>query len=128
MLNKDTGTFVVKSTKTANSTRKVPLTPYVAELIRKCPEGEVYSMSPMNINKHLADVQKALGIPHFSLHKMRHYFAATAREVMGDAYVEKMGGWTPGSNIMKKVYDYTKDKQEKEARKALIKKMNRLTG
>ena len=39
-------------------------------------------------------------------------------------YVEKMGGWRPGSDIMKKVYDYTKRKQEKESQEAFARKMD----
>ena len=47
---------------------------------------------------------------------------------MPDGYVEKLGGWKPGSDIMKKVYDYTKKKQEKEAAEALLKRLGKLSG
>jgi hypothetical protein len=58
---------------------------------------------------------------------MRHYFASTAREIMPDSYVEKLGGWKPGSNIMKKVYDYQKDKQSQQAQDALNERFKKLS-
>ncbi len=118
------GKYIIKSTKTTDSTRKVSITPYVADLIRSLPDGEVYPYSPNQINTYLHRVEETLGIPSFSLHKLRHYFASTAREIMGDAYVEKLGGWHAGSDIMKKVYDYTKAKQEHEARAAYARRMS----
>lgn len=120
--------WVIKVTKTTDSTRRVPLSDYVAKLIRALPDGEIYKKDPCMLTRHLHKIQSNLGIPLFSLHKLRHYFAATAREVMGDAYVEKLGGWKPGSRMMKKVYDYTKEKQEKEAQDALIGRMGKLIG
>jgi hypothetical protein len=41
--------------------------------------------------------------------------------------VEKLGGWKPGSQIMKKVYDYQKDKQAQEAQEALIERFKKLS-
>lgn len=119
------GMWHVKTTKTADSSRKIAVSQYVADLIRSLPDGRVYTHSPGQINEYLQATQKKLGIPKFSLHKLRHFFAATAREVMGDSYVEKLGGWKPGSDVMKKVYDYTKAKQAEESRKAYAEKMAR---
>ena len=75
---------------------------------------------------YLTRLQKRLGLPHFSLHKFRHFFASTAREIMSDDYVEKLGGWRPGSPIMKKVYSYAKKKQEAVANEAYISKLSGL--
>lgn len=123
-VEKSDGGYVIKTTKTVDSTRKVAISSYVADLIRELPEGEVYPYSPNQILKYLHDTQEKLGIPKFKLHALRHFFASTAREIMGDSYVEKMGGWRPGSDIMKKVYDYTKRKQEKESQEAFARKMD----
>jgi hypothetical protein len=57
---------------------------------------------------------------------MRHYFASSAREILPDGYVEKLGGWKPGSKIMKSVYDYQKEKQTKEAYRKLNEKLSKL--
>ena len=120
--------WITKVTKTIESTRKIPCPEYVAELIRALPEGKIYRMHPETLNNHIKRLQSKLGINVFSPHKFRHYFASTAREVMPDGYVEKLGGWKPGSDIMKKVYDYTKKKQEKEAADALLKRLGKLSG
>jgi integrase len=120
--------WVIKSPKTLDSVRLVQISDYVADLIRNLPQDEVYSGSPTVLSQYLVNLEEKLGIEHFSFHKLRHYFASTAREVMGDAYVEKMGGWTKGSQMMKKVYDYTKQKQEREMQQEYSDKIHRLFG
>ena len=122
------GKWIIKITKTVESTRKVPCPDDLADLIRQHEDGLLFPYTPQSINNYLKSAQKKLGLKHFSPHKFRHYFASTAREVMPDGYVEKFGGWKPGSNIMKKIYDYTKVKQEKEAAEALLKRLGKLSG
>lgn len=117
--------MVLKTTKTVESTRDVVITPYVADLIRKLPDGRVYTAAPGSILYYLYKTQDELGIPRFKLHYFRHFFASTARETMGDVYVEQMGGWKKGSTVMKKVYDYA---QKKEAEKAKADFARRLDG
>jgi integrase len=119
--------WVIKTTKTVQSIRKIKILDEVADLIRALPEGPIYSGSLGQLNEYLQATQKKLGIPKFNLHLMRHYFASTAREIMPDSYVEKLGGWKPGSQIMKKVYDYQKDKQAQEAQEALIERFKKLS-
>jgi hypothetical protein len=114
----DDGRWHIKTVKTVQSARKFKIDDDLAELIRKKDEY-VYEGSPGQINEYLQATQKKLGIEKFSLHKMRHYFASTAREVMPDSYVEKLGGWKPGSEIMKKVYDYQKKKHQEQL-KAIV--------
>lgn len=111
--------WVLKSTKTTASTRKIIVSDYVASLIRGCPEGRLYRGHPGQINEHLEAVEKELGIEKFSLHKLRHFFASTARETMPDIYVEQAGGWKAGSQIMRKVYDYAQREESKKAQEAL---------
>lgn len=120
------GHWHIKTTKTVQSTRKVMVSQELSDMIRALPDGLIYNGSPGQINEYLQATESKLGIEKFSLHKLRHYFAATAREVMPDSYVEQMGGWKAGSAIMKKVYDYTKEKQASEAQSALIDKLSKL--
>lgn len=119
--------WVIKTTKTVQSIRKIKVLEEVADLIRALPEGPIYTGSLGQLNEYLQATQKKLGIPRFNLHLMRHYFASTAREIMPDSYVEKLGGWKAGSQIMKKVYDYQKDKQAQEAQEALIERFKKLS-
>jgi integrase len=126
LVEDDNGDWHVKVTKTTDSTRKIKVSDYVASLIRDLPDGKVYDGYPNNIIRYLNKAQDALGIDRFPLHIMRHYFASSAREVMPDSYVEKLGGWKAGSKIMKSVYDYRKEKQTREAYDSLNKKLSKL--
>jgi integrase len=119
--------WVIKTTKTVQSIRKIKVLDEVADLIRALPDGPIYSGSLGQLNEYLQATQKKLGIPKFNFHLMRHYFASTAREIMPDSYVEKLGGWKPGSQIMKKVYDYQKDKQSQQAQDALNERFKKLS-
>ncbi len=121
----DNGRWHIKTVKTVQSARKFKISDELAELIRK-KDGYIYEGSPGQINEYLQVTQKKLGIKKFSLHKMRHYFASTAREVMPDSYVEKLGGWKAGSDIMKKVYDYQKKKQTDEAQNAMLERLKKI--
>jgi integrase len=118
--------WYIKVTKTAESTREVIVDDYVADLIRAMPEGNVYSGSPGQINEYLQATQKKLGIPKFRLHLMRHFFASTAREHMGDTYVEEAGGWKHGSQIMKKVYDYAQKSVADKVKRDFAKRMGEM--
>jgi integrase len=125
LVEDDNGNWHVKVTKTTDSTRKLQVSDYVADLIRAC-DGKVFDGYPNSIIRYLNRAQDALGIDRFSLHTMRHYFASSAREILPDGYVEKLGGWKPGSKIMKSVYDYQKEKQTKEAYRKLNEKLSKL--
>ena len=116
--------WYIKVPKTKRSIRKFKIADDLAEIIRNNETEHLVELNPGGITRQLRRFQKRLGIELFAFHKLRHYFAATAREVMGDAYVEKMGGWAPGSNIMKKVYDYAKAEKEKQAQEAFIKRIS----
>lgn len=118
--------YVLKATKTAESTRDVAVTPYVADLIRKLPDGRIYNGHPNSILNYLHKTQDKLGIPRFSFHFLRHFFASTARESMGDVYVESMGGWKKGSNVMKKVYDYAQKKELDKAKADFARRLDDL--
>ena len=115
--------MVLKTTKTTDSTREVPVSPYVADLIRALPDGRIYNGHPDSILNYLHKTQDRLNIPRFKLHYFRHFFASTARESMGDVYVEDMGGWKKGSSVMKKVYDYAQKKEAEKHQEEFAKRM-----
>lgn len=112
--------WAIKAPKTADSVRTITIPDFLADLIR---EKGVYDGHQYSIGAYLGEVQRILGISHFSLHKLRHYFAATARTMMSDSYVEKMGGWRPGSDVMKKVYAYAEKKKAEEAKQEFADKL-----
>ena len=117
--------WVVKTTKTTESTRSIIIPEALAEQIRE--QGYVYKGHPGSITKHLEKVEERLGIPRFPLHKLRHYFASQM-SAMGipEADILKMGGWET-DHVMKSVYRHSMmEKEEKAKRDAADKLRNAL--
>lgn len=114
--------WVIKSTKTTDSTRTVIIPDYVADLIRQ--QGYVYEGFPNSIYRHLCRVQTRLGIEHFSLHKMRHFFASYMHKLgYTDKQIQEAGGWKT-DGIMKTVYQHAMDMEE--AKRDMAKQMSGL--
>ena len=96
--------WVIKQTKTTSSTRTVLLPDYLVNLINE--QGVIYEGFPGQIYKRMTDIQKKLGIPHFSLHKMRHFFASYMHQLgMSDKQIQEAGGCKT-DGIMKTVYQH----------------------
>ena len=92
------------NTKNCSSTRKVYLSEYVAEQIRN---RGLYHGSPESISEYIGKVCKKLNIPHFSLHKLRHYFATSMP--LPEADILKMGGWSKSNtSVMKIIYKHSR--------------------
>ncbi len=115
--------WVMKTTKTTASTRDVVIPMETADKIRR--QGYVYHGSPGRITAFLHSAQDKLGMPRFSLHKLRHYFASKMSALnIPDADIMKMGGWET-DHIMKSVYRHsTMDREEDAKRKAAEKLRN----
>lgn len=109
--------WIVKTTKTTESTRDIVIPQKLAEKIQK--QGYVYKGHPHNITRYLSKVEESLGIPHFPLHKLRHYFASQMSALgVPDADIMKLGGWQ-SDHVMKSVYRHSMiDKEEKSKREA----------
>jgi integrase len=99
--------WVVKTTKTTDSTRQIIISDYVANLIRQ--QGFIYKRSPGQLYEQLSNAQLRLGIPHFPLHKMRHFFASYMHDMgYSPKQIQKSGGWKT-SRIMESVYQHALD-------------------
>jgi integrase len=107
VLNEDLN-WVIKTTKNEASTREIYIDDGLVALIN---DKGFYHGYPGNINKWLNRTEEKLGIEHFSLHKLRHYYASMAHSLgIPDAYIMKAGGWKT-DNVMKRVYRHAqKDK------------------
>lgn len=106
------GKWVIKNfTKTEESTRQIYIPDELVEKIRE--NGNVYTGDPSRISRFLMEQQKKLGMPRFSLHKLRHYYASMAHSLgIPDQYIMKAGGWKT-DNVLKSVYQHAmKDKQD----------------
>lgn len=112
---------VMKSTKTTESERDIMIPMEIADQIRQ--QGYVYKGHPNSISKCMERVEKELGIPHFSIHKLRHYFASKLLTITDSKTVQALGGWKT-DNVLKTVYAHSlKDEQEK-AKRAAVEKLS----
>lgn len=117
--------WVVKNTKTTESTRDIIIPEDLADKIRK--QGYVYKGHPNTIYDFLKRTEEKLGIPHFSIHKLRHYFASQMSALgVPEADILKLGGWET-DHVMKSVYRHSMmEKEEKSKREAAEKLHNAL--
>ena len=113
--------WVVKSTKTTESTRDIVIPMNVADKIRE--QGYVYKGFPGSISNHLSKVEAQLGIPHFSIHKLRHYFASKLSSMnVPEADILKLGGWET-DHVMKRVYRHSMMDKETEKKRDISSKL-----
>lgn len=104
--------FVIKSTKTTEGTRQIYLPDYLVELIRQ--NGKIYDGFPGSILRYLSRAQDALGIKHFRLHALRHYYASMSHSLgIPDSYIMQAGGWKSDSTL-KRVYRHAMDDKKDE--------------
>lgn len=105
------GDWVIKETKTANGTRSITVPREVTDKIKE--HGHIYDGHPGTILLFMEQAQDRLNLPHFSLHKLRHYYASVSHSLgIPDAYIMKSGGWKT-DGVLKAVYRHAlSDKQE----------------
>ena len=112
LVKNENGKFVIKSTKTTAGTREIFIPDYLANLIRE--KGEIYTHSPNQIYENLCKYQQELGIPHFKLHALRHYYASMSHSLgIPDSYIMASGGWK-SDNTLKSVYRHAMDSKKEE--------------
>lgn len=119
MAQNDKLEWVVKSTKTTESERDIIIPMEIADKIRE--QGHVYKGHPNSINKHITALEDKLGIQHFPLHKLRHYFASKMLTITDTKTVQALGGWKTDT-VMKNIYAHSiKEEQERAKREAVSK-------
>ncbi len=116
--------WVVKPPKTPESNRRITLPDYLADMIRE--KGSIYNGHPGGLTKQLGRLQEKAGMEHFSLHKLRHYFASNAHTLgIPDAYILKLGGWKT-DNVMKNVYRHAQRDKIKEQEDIILKSLEHI--
>lgn len=113
--NKDDEWIIKPYPKNFDSTRVVTIDKELAKLIRST--GYIYKGNPGQISKEMNRLQKLLGIPAFSLHKCRHYFASKLHDGgISDQDIMDLGGWKT-DHVMKAVYRHAMSDEKEEKRK-----------
>ena len=117
--------WIIKTTKTTESTRDIIIPIELSDKIKN--KGYVYKGHPNSITCYLFKAQDSLGIPRFSIHKLRHYFASEMSALgIPEADILRMSGWET-DYVMKSVYRHSMiDKQENAKREASDKLRNAL--
>ena len=97
---------VIKSPKTQASIRVVPVPKEITDKIKK--DGVIANCSSNALNTYIRKVQKKYNIQHFSIHKLRHYFATTLHsQNVSRSVIEYCGGWEPNSRVLDRVYTHS---------------------
>lgn len=121
MVQNDNNEWVIKTTKTTESTREIIIPTELADKIRE--RGYIYRGHPGRITKNLEKVEDRLGIPRFPLHKLRHYFASQMSALgVPEADILKMGGWET-DHVMKSVYRHSMMEKEEQAKREAAEKL-----
>ena len=112
----DDGYTLKQTTKTDDSYRTIVLPSELADAMRE--QGYVFKYQPQAIDQFIRRSLPKLGIEQFSVHKLRHFFCSYAHDLgYSDSQVQKMGGWSSSSDVMKRVYRHALD--EESAKKKL---------
>ena len=115
------------SAKTQNSNRKILIPERIADKIRE--QGFVYRRSPNRITQTLYAIEEKLGIPKFSVHKLRHHFASSSiANGMPMTYLEKLGGWSANSPVLRRTYAHVMEEKEKEMGQMAVSNLEKLMG
>lgn len=118
MVQDEDKNWVIKTTKTPESIRTIAIDEELTKQIKSLKTEMVFEGYPQTIANYLRRTQDKLGMEHFSLHKLRHYFCSTlAENNVPESDILAMGGWKQSSNVMKEVYRHSNLQREKERMK-----------
>lgn len=121
MVQNENKEWVIKSTKTTESTRDIIISQELTDKIRE--QGYVYKGFPNSITAYLTRIEKQLGIQHFTIHKLRHYFASQMSALgVPDVDIMKLGGWQ-SDHVMKSIYRHSMMEKEEKAKREAAEKL-----
>lgn len=101
--------YVLKTTKTVKSTRKISVPTYLSSRLEAHIEAgkDFCSVSPSHICTKLGKICKANDIPKVRLHDLRHQNASIMLKLgIADKYAMERGGWSSNAT-MKNIYQHT---------------------
>ena len=103
--------WVIKRTKTKAGTRFVPLPPKVIKIIRT----GIPAPNPDTISHQFTRELDKCGLPHFTFHSLRHYYASTLHALnVPDKYIMLNGGWE-NKQVLQNIYQHAlSDKAQME--------------
>lgn len=112
VLNEDKE-WVIKPTKTTESTREIRIPQEIADLIIE--KDSAFDGYPNDIYKVVAKACDKTNVTRFSLHKLRHYFASKLlSENIDITTVMAMGGWQ-STSVLRSHYAHAMEEKKNEA-------------
>ncbi len=100
--------YVIKTTKTAASIRRIPLPDIIIDRIYE--QGYIYKGEPGGLYKALKRAQRDLNIRSFPFHKLRHFFVSYGyHKGFKFKQLQEFGGWADNSRVMNDVYAHAMD-------------------
>lgn len=107
--------WVLKSTKTTNSTRDIIVSDYLINLIHST--GTIYDGYPDKLIENLHSMQKKADVPRFRFHDLRHFFVTELSQAgFSEEDIMYLGGYS-SPYVMKKVYRHARIDKDLEERK-----------
>ena len=105
MVKSEHGWIIKEIPKTSDSDRYVTLPKILLDLIGKGEDDDfIVKHFPGKITNCFISLRNKLGLS-IKFHDLRHYYASTGAVLdIPDIYMAGFGGWRPGSNVMKEVY------------------------
>lgn len=94
--------WVIKTTKTEDSTRTIIIPDELADKIRA--KGYIYKYNPENVYKALQRAQKKAGVHPFRLHALRHFHASYLYHLgYNSKLIQELDGWRT-DHVMQQIY------------------------
>lgn len=101
--------YIIKTTKTVGSTRKLSVPDYLANKLETCIQQNkrFFDVNPARITTNLKRLCREIGITEMGLHDLRHQNASIMLSLgIADKYAMERGGWSSNST-MKNIYQHT---------------------
>lgn len=95
----------LKTTKTAQSVRVIPVQEDIQDAILARRSGPVIPCNPDALRDRFIRALNNSGVTPFTFHQLRHKFASDLMCCgVPDVYIEYLGGWKHGSQVLKRTY------------------------
>lgn len=107
LVHDDVGAWVIKTTKTVQSTRTIEYPDFVIKELSGL-SGRIIQCNPDALKNRFNRALKFAKLKPFSFHSLRRYGASIAHTIAPDAYVKERGGWS-SNYTMERVYIKTLD-------------------
>lgn len=103
LVRNDDGEWVIKSTKTVESTRVITYPEAVIDAL-KGVEGRIVDCNPDALARRFERALRFAKLPKFRFHDLRHYGASVMHSLgVPDVYIMQRGGWST-DHVMKRIY------------------------